>query len=100
MEHGITPYLEKADTSANTKLGLFGKSKFRFGGEKDIYLCHGDKELDDRFSTFEKERELRYYRASDCKSCALKNQCPRNQANRTITREANEGLMKAVAVQS
>ncbi len=25
LEHGITPYIPKADTSANTKLGLYGQ---------------------------------------------------------------------------
>jgi len=97
VQNHITPYMEKADTSANTRLGLFGKSKFNFDAAKDVYLCPGGKELTYRFSTFEKERELRYYRASDCKNCALKKQCTRNQANRTITREENEGLMAAMA---
>ena len=97
VEHGITPYLEKADTSANTKLGLFGKIQFQFDAQKDIYVCPGEKELSYRFSTFEQERELRYYRATGCKTCALKSQCTRNQANRTITREENEGLMEEMA---
>jgi transposase len=97
VENGITPYMEKADTSANTKRGLYGKSKFTFDPVKDGYRCPGGKELDYRFSTFEKERELRYYRARDCQSCALKKQCTRNKGNRTITREENEGLMEAMA---
>jgi transposase len=97
VENGITPFMEKADTSANTKLGLYGKSKFKFDAARDIYLCPGEKELTYRFSTYEKERELRYYRATDCQSCALKKQCTRNQRNRTITREENEGLMEAMA---
>lgn len=97
VQNGITPFIEKADTSANTKLGLYGKSKFRFDAQKNVYRCPGDKELTYRFSTWEKERELRYYRATDCKSCALKSRCTRNKENRTITREQNEGLMDAMA---
>lgn len=97
LDKAILPFMEKADTSANTKLGLFGKSKFKFDGQKDVYLCPGGKELTYRFSTLEKERELHYYRASDCKTCLLRKQCTRNQANRTITREENEGLMEAMA---
>jgi hypothetical protein len=89
--------MEKADTSANTKLGLYGKSRFRFDEVKDRYMCPGNQELNYRFSTFEKNRELRYYRATGCKSCALRLQCTRNKANRTITREENEGLMEAMA---
>lgn len=97
VEKGITPWMEKADTSANTKLGLFGKSRFEFDPEKDLYRCPGKKELTYRCSTHEKDRELRYYRASDCRTCALKKQCTRNKGNRTITREAEEGLMDEMA---
>lgn len=97
LEKGITPWLEKADTSANTKLGLYGKSKFEFDSKQDLYRCPGKQELTYRFSTWEKERELRYYRASGCKSCVLKKQCTRNKANRTITREADEGVMEEMA---
>ena len=50
-----------------------------------------------RFSTYELGRELQYYRARGCNRCALKQQCTRNLANRTITREANEQLMEAMA---
>jgi transposase len=97
VERGITPYIEKTDTSANTKLGLFGKNKFIFDTAKDVYRCPAGQELDFRFNTFENGRELRYYRAKECKTCLLRKQCTRNQGNRTITREQNEGLMEAMA---
>jgi transposase len=97
LEHQITPYLAKADTSANTKQGLFGKSQFQYDAAKDLYLCPVGKELTHRFNTEEKGRQLRYYRARDCQSCALKKQCTRNRGNRTITREENEAVMEAMA---
>ncbi len=97
VEQGITPLMPKADTSANTARGLFGKSRFQYDAGKDVYVCPAGAELNYRFSTDELGRELRYYRASGCKTCALKKQCTRNKANRTITREANEGLMEAMA---
>jgi transposase len=97
LEQGITPYLARADTSANSKLGLYGKSKFSYDADKDVYLCPAGKELTHRFNTQEQGRQLRYYRASDCRSCALKKQCTRNQGNRTITREQDEALMEAMA---
>jgi hypothetical protein len=96
-EGGITPFVPKADTSANTKQGLFGKSKFTYDAQKDVYLCPANKELTYRFSTYELGRGLRYYRATGCKNCTLKKQCTRNKANRTITREDNELLMEAMA---
>ena len=97
VERGLTPYVPKADTSANTAQGLFGKSRFRFDAARDIYVCPGNQDLTYRFSTYELGRSLRYYRASGCKQCALKAQCTRNQANRTITREEDEHLMEQMA---
>ena len=97
VEQQITPHIPKADTSANTQQGLFGKSCFRFDAQKNVYVCPGNQELTYRFSTHELGRDIHYYRASACKSCALKPQCTRNKANRTITREDNEALMEAMA---
>jgi transposase len=97
QEHHITPYVPKADTSANTAQGLFGKSRFTYDPQKDVYVCPAGRVLTYRFSTDEKDRQLRYYRASDCKHCALRKQCTRNKANRTITREQDEALMEAMA---
>ena len=97
LEHGITPYIPKADTSANTARGLYGKRQFKYDAAQDVYVCPAGGALTDRFATYELGRELRYYRASGCKSCALKSRCTRNKANRTITREENEHLMEAMA---
>jgi transposase len=96
-EAGLTAYVPKADTSANTARGLYGKSRFKYDAAKDVYVCPAGAELTYRFNTYELGRELSYYRASGCKGCALKPQCTRNKANRTITREENEGLMEAMA---
>jgi len=96
-EHGITPYVPKAETSANTAQGLFGKSMFAYDAQQDVYVCPAGATLTYRFSTTEKDRQLRYYRASGCKACALKGQCTRNKANRTITREQDEAVMDAMA---
>ncbi len=97
VEQQITPFIPKSDTSANTKLGLYGKSQFRYDAAKNEYVCPAGAALTYRFSTYELGRELQYYRATGCKTCALKRRCTRNKANRTITREANEHLMEAMA---
>lgn len=97
QEHQITPYVPKADTSANTAQGLYGKSRFKYDAPKDVYVCPAGVELRHRFNTYELGRELRYYRTSACKGCALKRQCTRNQAGRTITREVDERVMEAMA---
>jgi transposase len=96
-EQDMTAYVPKADTSTSTARGLYGKSRFRYDEKKDVYVCPAGAELRYRFATYELGREIRYYRASGCKSCALKKQCMRGKANRRITREENEGLMEAMA---
>ena len=97
VEQGLTPYVPKADTSANTAQGLYGKSRFQYDEDKDVYVCAAGQELTYRFETYELGRAIRYYRASGCKTCALRSACTRNKANRTITREENEHLMEAMA---
>jgi transposase len=97
VEQGITPFIPKSDTSANTARGLYGKSQFQYDAAKDVYVCPAGAELTYRFATDELGRELRYYRASGCKTCAVKSRCTRNKANRTITREENEHRMEAMA---
>ena len=72
VEQGITPYIPKADTSANTARGLYGKSQFKYDATKNVYVCPAGATLTYRFATYELGRELKYYRASGCKGCALK----------------------------
>jgi transposase len=39
VEHGLSPYIPKADTSANTARGLYGKSQFQYAADQDAYVC-------------------------------------------------------------
>jgi transposase len=39
VEHGLTPFIPKADTSANTARGLYGKSQFQYDADQDVYAC-------------------------------------------------------------
>ena len=84
-------------TSANPAQGLYGKERFTYVPERNVYLCPAGRELTYRFSTHEKKRPIHYYRASDCKSCSLRKLCTRNKANRTITRLAFEEIQEAMA---
>lgn len=94
---GITAYVAKPLTSANTAQGLYGKERFTYHPERNCYVCPAGQELTYRFSTNEKGRPIHYYRASDCKRCSLRKLCTRNKANRTITRLAFEELQEAMA---
>ena len=96
-EEKITAYIAKPETSANAALGLYAKKDFTYDADQDVYRCPAGAALTHRFNTYEKGRALRYYRASGCQSCPLKEKCTRQQGNRTITREEDEGLMEAMA---
>lgn len=94
---GVTAYVAKPLTSANTALGLYGKEKFKYDPQDNCYLCPAGQKLTYRFATNEKGRAIYYYRARGCKSCPLKVKCTRNKENRTITRLAAEEVQEKMA---
>lgn len=94
LEAGITPYIPKANTSANTRLGLFGKEDFRYDPHDDCYVCPAGERLTFRFQSIEKGRERRTYTTSACAHCALKPRCTRSSEDRRITRWAYEDLLE------
>ncbi len=94
LESGITPYIPKPNTSANTQLGLFGKEDFRYDPENDCYGCPAGEQLTFRFQSTEQGRERRTYATSACAHCALKPQCTRSSQGRRITRWTYEDLLE------
>ena len=57
---GVSAYVSKPLTSANTARGLYGKERFAYDAREDRYLCPAGQELTYRFSTNEKGRPIRY----------------------------------------
>ena len=94
IEAGITPYIPKADTSANRKLGLFTKNDFNYDPERDCYWCPAGQKLTYRFQTTEKGRDIKYYASSACAHCPIKNQCTRSKDGRRITRWVYEYVLE------
>jgi transposase len=93
-EAGIEPYVSKPLTSANRKLGLFGKERFTYDSDKDCYRCPAGEELTYRFETVELGRRIRYYTTTACRSCQIKAQCTRNRESRRITRWVHEHILE------
>lgn len=91
---GIVAYVAKPNTSANTKLGLFGKECFRYDATADVYRCPAGEALTYRFSTVEQGRSIRTYSTAACRTCALKPQCTRNKESRRITRWEDEAVLE------
>ena len=94
---GVSAYIAKPLTSANTARGLYGKESFKYDARENCYICPANQKLTYRFATNEKGRAIYYYRASGCKSCPLKTRCTRNKENRTITRLAAEEVQEKMA---
>jgi transposase len=93
-EAGIDAYVPKPSTSANTKLGLFGKERFTYDPEKDCYRCPRGEELTFRFETTALGRHIRYDATGACRSCPMKEQCTRNKGGRRITRWVDEHILE------
>ena len=96
-EIGVTAYVAKPMTSANTARGLYGKERFKYDPQKNCYICPAGAELTYRFSTNELGRAISYYETRACRECALKAQCTRNKENRRITRLAGEEVQEKMA---
>ena len=94
---GVTAYVAKPLTSANTAQGLYGKESFKYDAPNNCYWCPAGKKLSYRFSTNELGRAISYYQASECRSCPLKTKCTRNKENRRITRAAFEEVQERMA---
>lgn len=93
-KEGIEPYISKPLTSANTKLGLFGKEKFVYDPKKDCYRCPAGVELTYRSENVERGRHIRYYATGACGSCEIKAKCTRNKRGRRITRWVDEHILE------
>jgi transposase len=95
VDSGITPYLPtgKVDGS-NFGAGVrvpdpasFGKDRFAYDGEKDVYVCPAGKELTFRYATTGHGGKVsRLYRTGACKTCPFRERCTSNRNGRTIER--------------
>ncbi len=99
-DQGITVYVAQPQTSANEKKGLFTKQDFTYLQERDCYVCPAKAELEFRFASHEKGRDIKYYASSACKQCQITDQCTTNKGGRRLSRlveeEASERAAKRV----
>jgi transposase len=91
---GLPVYSPTPQTSAKTKLGLFGKECLTYNPEQDVYGCPAGATLTSRFGTEEKGRQLRDSSTAACGRCALKAPCTRNKDHRRITRWEDEDVLE------
>jgi len=94
VENGIKTYIPKAITSANTKLGLYGKQDFKYLAKEDVYLCPAGERLTFRFERYESGRLRRFYTTGACKGCPQKVLCTRSKQTRRISRWEYEDVLE------
>lgn len=90
-EDGITVYMQKPLLNQNN--GLFTKDDFRYNAQKDVYVCPAREELGYKREVKEKERQVRHYETSACRSCPKKSSCTKSK-KRTIKRLADEEVVE------
>jgi hypothetical protein len=91
----ISAYVPKPLTSASRKKGLFTKADFVCVAKSDVYRCPAGERAIHRFTTVERDMNLRVYWPSACPRCHLKEQCSPSDYRR-IRRWEHENALEAM----
>jgi len=95
-QRGLKVYMPDCvwDTGAGAKVGKYGKSRFRYDGERDIYLCPEGKELK-RWQERKREGKppLVLYRGQACSSCEQLGRCASGKS-RIVSRDGREPFLE------
>ena len=91
---GIRAFFPLPDVDARTP--FFGRDKFAFDAEADVYRCPGGQTL--RFRTHKHAERVRVYQApaANCNACALKAQCTTGANGRQVKRSIDEAYLERV----
>ena len=91
---GIITYLPKPQTSGSKASGRFGREKFEYIEDDNEYECPAGERLIWRMKTIERgEMVTDSYWSSNCKTCALKEQCTTGD-HRRFKRWEGEGVLE------
>ncbi|MBI2937023.1 MAG: IS1182 family transposase [Thaumarchaeota archaeon] len=102
VDNGITPYLPKAKLDGSKTGGgnvpdpvSFGKDKFAYEKDRDLYVCPAGNELTLRqIKTSKGGKNTRVYSTDACKACPFKARCTGgNSRRRTVTRWEHQDII-------
>lgn len=84
----LRAYMPLPNTEERTP--FFGKQRFRYDSEQDVYWCPADAVL--RLYTYVTSKHAKWYRAdaATCNACALKAQCTPGKSGRRLERSLDE----------
>jgi transposase len=94
-EKGIKTHIKDLGASRVRRGDVFGKDKFVYVAERDVYICPAGKELSRR--SWNRNRQWTKYQIDieHCMSCELKSQCTNNKSGRSISRLSGDDLITA-----
>ena len=90
-KHDIVPMVPKTNTSNSKAAGRFDKKDFRYIPESDEYKCPAGEKATYRYTSKEKDLNIRKYWSSKCLGCQMKSQCTTGDYRR-IRRWEHEDL--------
>jgi transposase len=91
-ETGITAFVPKPMTSNSKAEGRFSKTDFIYIRKDDEYQCPAGQKLRYRYTTEEKDQNIRMYWTDGCGSCAMKARCTTGRERRVRRWEHEEIL--------
>src|SRR5215212_5900905 len=93
-EAGIRAYLPLPDSEHRTR--MFGRDRFTYEAERDVYPCPGGQEL--RFRKHKHTERTRVYQApaATCNTCPLKPKCTTSAKGRQVKRSFDEAYLERV----
>jgi hypothetical protein len=80
-ETGITAFVPKPMTSNSKAEGRFSKADFIYIRNDDEYQCPAGQKLRYRYTTQEKDQNIRMYWTDGCGSCAMKASAPQARSD-------------------
>jgi transposase len=95
---GITVYLNPPTIEGNEQRDLYGKPRFHYDEQADLYRCPAGQSLTYSSTSQHAGRQVRLYRTSACGGCSQRPQCTSaKERGRVITRAINQGALDAAA---
>jgi transposase/uncharacterized protein (UPF0179 family) len=94
-EKGIKTHIKDLGASRVRPGDVFGKDRFAYVTERDVYVCPAGKELQRR--SWNRNRQWTKYRIDkeQCVRCELKDQCTNDKNGRSINRLPGDDLITA-----
>lgn len=90
VEQGVRPHMPPMQRADHRSEGLFTKDQFRYDQSADVYVCPVGHHL--KPTRIHKRREMTDYAADKkvCATCALRSECTRSKAGRSVARHWKE----------